>query len=383
MISRFGNKNFLAAHYDWLVLAAGVVVLAVGVLVYVASLGEDAEESAAAEVQRLRRMKPSATGVKPVDMTELKATFRLAKNPVRVSDVPVDAESFLASERRVLCAKCRKAIPGDVKLCPACPFCGEKQLVEAKVVLDADSDGLPDEWEKKYGLNPNDPADANADADGDDFTNLEEFAAKTDPKDRNDHPDYLDSLSIQLPLKKTYLPFLFTAANKIPTGWRCEFFDPKQRDNYNRLGRTFTAVIGEEIGKKDDRDPKKSVMTGFVATAYEKKSEEIPIKGAGTGVKGSGKTLMKKVDASVVHLKRILDGKPVTVRINQKNVAVDLHVDLFFSRGGGKKFTVTPGDEIALYNRKYKIVEFGGAPNAPTVVVEDLLSKKRKEFRKP
>jgi hypothetical protein len=40
---------------------------------------------------------------------------------------------------------------------------------------DTDKDGMPDEWEKKYGLDPNDPSDANIDSDGDNFTNLEEY----------------------------------------------------------------------------------------------------------------------------------------------------------------------------------------------------------------
>lgn len=46
---------------------------------------------------------------------------------------------------------------------------------------DADSDGIPDTWEKKYGLNPNNPGDAAKDTDGDGYTNLEEFLNGTDP----------------------------------------------------------------------------------------------------------------------------------------------------------------------------------------------------------
>jgi hypothetical protein len=49
------------------------------------------------------------------------------------------------------------------------------------VPSDSDSDGMPDEWEKKHGLNPNDPGDAAKDADGDGYTNVEEYLNGTDP----------------------------------------------------------------------------------------------------------------------------------------------------------------------------------------------------------
>lgn len=40
---------------------------------------------------------------------------------------------------------------------------------------DSDRDGMPDEWELKHGLNPNDPADRNGDFNGDGYTNLEKY----------------------------------------------------------------------------------------------------------------------------------------------------------------------------------------------------------------
>jgi hypothetical protein len=43
------------------------------------------------------------------------------------------------------------------------------------VPLDSDDDGMPDSWEKAHGLNPNDPADANKDLNGDGYTNLEKY----------------------------------------------------------------------------------------------------------------------------------------------------------------------------------------------------------------
>ena len=40
---------------------------------------------------------------------------------------------------------------------------------------DIDRDGMPDTWEKRHGLNPRDSDDRNEDADGDGYTNLEEY----------------------------------------------------------------------------------------------------------------------------------------------------------------------------------------------------------------
>ena len=46
---------------------------------------------------------------------------------------------------------------------------------------DSDSDGMPDAWETRYGLDPNDPSDATSDQDNDGITALNEFLAGTIP----------------------------------------------------------------------------------------------------------------------------------------------------------------------------------------------------------
>jgi pectate lyase len=51
---------------------------------------------------------------------------------------------------------------------------------------DRDGDGMPDEWERAQGLNPNDAADGALDLDGDVYTNVEEFLNQTDPKKPDD-----------------------------------------------------------------------------------------------------------------------------------------------------------------------------------------------------
>ena len=51
---------------------------------------------------------------------------------------------------------------------------------------DTDMDGMPDEWELRWGLNPNDPSDANGDCNGDGYTNIEKYINGISPATRVD-----------------------------------------------------------------------------------------------------------------------------------------------------------------------------------------------------
>jgi hypothetical protein len=46
---------------------------------------------------------------------------------------------------------------------------------------DVDGDAMADDWERHFGLDPNDPNDAHQDSDGDGIDNLAEFTGRTDP----------------------------------------------------------------------------------------------------------------------------------------------------------------------------------------------------------
>ena len=52
---------------------------------------------------------------------------------------------------------------------------GWPELKTTTPPLDSDHDGMPDEWEKARGLNPNDKADGSKDRDSDSYTNIEEY----------------------------------------------------------------------------------------------------------------------------------------------------------------------------------------------------------------
>ncbi|MBD0823176.1 polysaccharide lyase [Aestuariibaculum marinum] len=52
------------------------------------------------------------------------------------------------------------------------------------VEKDSDNDGMPDTWENRHGLNPNNANDAAQDKDGDGYTNIEEFLNGTNPTEK-------------------------------------------------------------------------------------------------------------------------------------------------------------------------------------------------------
>jgi len=58
---------------------------------------------------------------------------------------------------------------------------GWPELKSTPPPADSDGDGMPDAWERKHGLNPNDPTDGATDKDRDGYTNLEEYLNGTDP----------------------------------------------------------------------------------------------------------------------------------------------------------------------------------------------------------
>lgn len=64
----------------------------------------------------------------------------------------------------------------------------------AAAPADKDCDGMPDEYEKAHGFNPDDIADGSADSDGDGYTNVEECLYRTNPRQHVNYTDPANNL---------------------------------------------------------------------------------------------------------------------------------------------------------------------------------------------
>lgn len=364
------RQNFFQAHWDWLLAFVGVASLAAAGTFLAMSLGVAPDDAAGACETRLGAVVPSHEGVAPVDLDILQKAYRITKAPPALKEVDGKKANFLASERRVFCQNgdetaktksCGKPIPADLEVCPRC---GAKQRV-VKVEVDSDNDGLPNDWEKKYALNPNDSADAELDPDNDGFTNIEEFKAGTNPSDPKSHPDYLDSLAISGELNQTVLPFWLKSYSQIKNGFRFYFqMLDKNGDDVKGYNATLNAVAGGQVGK-----------TGYFVGEFKKLSELRAIAGSKTGAK-------RPVDVSTLELVRKADGKKVVIAISVRRNPVETQVPMSYSRGKHSwDKTVSEGAEIDLNGEKYRIVKLKPLEKGCEVTVENLKTKKQKVIR--
>lgn len=92
--------------------------------------------------------------------------------------VQVDATTFPSGKGPGKCDGTFEVVYNGVTPITTLDFCVVNSPVD-----DTDFDGLPDEWETQYGLNPNSATDSEIDSDGDGQSNLDEFEAGTNPKD--------------------------------------------------------------------------------------------------------------------------------------------------------------------------------------------------------
>lgn len=210
MPSKKGSSPLLK-NYDKIVLVVAILVLVASGAVFITtkSAAEKRREAFQDRLGAFRVAHPETADIQS-DIAAASNLYKRISNPDLIAwSAKAGEAGFFVPETRVWCAKsdCHAPIAPTDKVCPVC---GTAQPGEPKpdVNADTDGDGIPDLWERKYGLNPHDVADASLDPDGDGFDNLAEYQAKTDPTDAKSHPDRLTMLRL-VKIEATPLPIRF------------------------------------------------------------------------------------------------------------------------------------------------------------------------------
>ena len=168
--------------YDRFVLGFGALVLLASVaFIILGIIGRDDQAGA-----------PVSSG-RTVAENDL-APLRDALAKISETAILAATNSVLVSEPRISCvnSNCRKLIRTG-EGAHICPFCQTEQPDSDPRKYDGDHDGMVDQYELDNGLDRTTP-DAEYDQDGDGFTNLEEFTAKTAANNASAHPSMLVKL---------------------------------------------------------------------------------------------------------------------------------------------------------------------------------------------
>ena len=240
-------KTWAKVAFDKLILFVALFGLLLSLILLILMVGRERKklEDLSQKQEQSRNLSQAA---RLLDMTFLDEAIEALRSP---EQIPAWSNRLMVAELRVSCVKCGRPIPVEADVCPF-RNCGAQQPPSLNAgKKDSDLDGMPDEWELKYGLNQN-ADDALQDADADGFANLEEYQAGTNPRDAASHPAYAEKLRV-IKIGRTPMPLSFQGVQRLSTN-DVRFLlknERLQRDTYAKLGDTVDGykLVGFEPKK--------------------------------------------------------------------------------------------------------------------------------------
>lgn len=263
--------SWLRARYDRLI-ALVVFGGLLGSLLFLAVRIGRLQRDEAAFRRKVEGLVPTYPQAAPMNPEPFRRAAELVQNPPQITGW---TNALTVPEIRVWCVDCGRPIAFNAETCPFC-LAVQPPLPGKDWGRDSDRDGIPDLAEQQLGLDPRNPADASEDADGDLFSNLDEFLEQTDIRDAKVYPaiekfielEKIDAIPFSL-LFKSYMRGAKTYTFQI---------------NTRRGGRTYFAKLGEEIDGFQLMTFNLNVTTGATAVAggREDRSELVLKKGERT-----------------------------------------------------------------------------------------------------
>ena len=188
---------------------------------------------------------------------DLLAPPKLARCPVAEQEHLIPVTDFPADEKEIGKKKC-SACNAPLNYVP--PEVYELSST-AQSLKDTDNDGIPDDEEKKAGLNPQNPNDADADLDKDGFSNKEEYRLGTMMNNAKSRPSYATKLFVkeihETPIGIKITRFINDNDEKNPEKWTVQLASvtvirrktSRGKVTETRNQRTFKVRKGREVKK--------------------------------------------------------------------------------------------------------------------------------------
>ena len=352
MASNSGFGSALLGQYDKLVAVAGLVFLGVSAFLFVGGRASTESETKTfrAKIKRLQPDNPDVADVASRLDSYAEPSSRIAK-PIQIANDRTKKVGFFVPEMRIWCVRndCRFPLGPEWK---KCPLCGTEQSAKPieSINADSDGDGMPDEWERKFDLNPQDPSDAALDSDEDGFTNLQEYKDGTNPLDAKSHRDFATLLRV-MKVEATILPLKFSGASRMPNGkYKCQF-----NYTYENPVSKRRDLITLWVNEGDPIDnPSMKIQTGFKLVKLNEDAEEVENKSTGMKVKVPTVTISR--------------GEK-TFTLSQDKVASDTDYMITLAKDFGDKgeITIDGGKEFKIGGKVYRVIK--ADKDALTVVI--------------
>lgn len=249
--AKTGGGSWFNANYEKVLLLAVLILVLISTVALLAMIGS---------TKRQAILNPSwkSFALNKVQAEEIDTNLVISvqeciKHPLQV---PYEQRKLFVGDQRVACVSKGEPI---AYYATNCPFCGHAQPeIKDEKNRDSDFDGMPDLWEKKYGLNPLDPSDAMIDTDGDGYSNLDENKAGSDPTDPTSKPEPVTKIR-RVSISVEPFKLRFFGVNRLPGGGN------SYQLNLRSLERTYfvtngATVEGVQVVAFEDKDPKKPVL---------------------------------------------------------------------------------------------------------------------------
>lgn len=354
--------GFLSKHYEKILLAVLLTVF-IGLLAVQVMLWHESDQI---QTEGLKKHEKDPPNYQPVKFDEEKSPYlaleNLPKKPFFSKAQPrerntsqLDSQilytNLMVPYQMALCPYCNRVIPatafpaGDGE--SKCPLedCQKTLHAPFNVVSekeqDSDGDGIPDKEETRMGLNPKFAADATADADGDEYSNYEEYVCKTDCNNPKSRPPYHEKMMV-LPIKRRKLLF---QVKRVSFEDRTKKETAKIELSIEKPGaqvRYQTAFV-----KLGDIFPKTATVTSSEAVRNIQKYKIVDVIPKFTKSGGSEINESEVVVQRVIRNTEKTDGIPINAKIGREVFEPKTRADLIL---GSRSFEIYVGSKISHGN---------------------------------